>query len=288
MEKEKRTREKKRSLRQQHKFLNRFTVVGALLLIVWVFLFSEMLGSALFAMPLHALGMEEEVSAYYGAAIGGLLALLIHKWWFSPEYEGDLWGGDIRCGLYAGLLILVMIWIPSIVILITRGSLDAPTISTVGMSLMAGCCEEATFRGLPASYLMRQWDKEKQVLTTVLFTSTIFGLFHISNLVAGADLKSTVLQVYTSFCMGVLLCAIYLRTGNLLVTIILHTLHDIVSVMDTSIYVSDGVLAEIPLMDWIINIVQTSVLAIVGFYLIRPKMRDDIVALWTEKWGKEK
>lgn len=286
MRKEKQTKEKKQSRRQRHKFLNRFTVVGALLLMVWGYFFSEGLVSGLFAAPLRLVGMESEAAVHFGAAIGGLLVLLIHKWWFSPEYEGDLWGGDIRCSLYVGLLFLLIIWIPSIVIEGMRGTLGMPSINAIGISLMAGCCEEAAFRGLPASYLMRQWNKEKQVLATVLFTSAIFGLIHAFNLVAGADPKSTALQVFTSFCTGIIFCAVYLRTGNLLVTIIIHTLHDIVSMTDTSMYVSDGVLAEIPLMDWVINIAQAFVLAIVGFYLIRPAMRKDIVALWAEKWDK--
>ena len=244
------------------------------------------LAAGLIAIPFRLLGLGMEEAAYYGAAIGGLLAILIHKWWFSPEYEGDLWGGDIRCGLYAGLLMLLVVWMPSIVVAFMRGSLGAPTVSTVGISLMAGCCEEAIFRGLPASYLMRQWREKEQVLATVLFTSAVFGLFHILNLLAGADLSSTVLQVITSFCLGVLQCAVYLRTGNLLVPIVIHTLHDIVSMTDTSIFVSDGVLAEIPLTDWVINIVQVAVLAIAGFYLIRPAMRRDIVALWARKWNR--
>ena len=73
MEKEKQTREKKGSRRQQHRFLNRFTVVGALLLMVWAYVFSEVLAAGLIAIPFRLLGLGMEEAAYYGAAIGGLL-----------------------------------------------------------------------------------------------------------------------------------------------------------------------------------------------------------------------
>lgn len=267
-----------------HRFLDRFTIPGALLLTLWGYLGSQLLVGTVIALPLQLL-LPVDNAASLSSAVGALILLAIHKRWFYPEFEGCLPVRDSRPALPALVLLLLALWVPSVIQNALEGALGAPTLSTVSMSLMAGVSEEVAFRGIPGSYLMRQWRDEGKIPAVMLLTSLLFSLLHASNLFVGAALGSTVLQLITSFGFGLLFCAVFLRTGSLLPCMVIHTIHDIVSFLNVVSY-SDGVIqSEMSILDWVLN-VGTAVLMIgLAIYMIRPAKRKEILALWADKWG---
>ncbi|HBN12323.1 MAG TPA: hypothetical protein DD415_01760 [Clostridiales bacterium] len=91
-----------------------------------------------------------------------------------------------------------------------------------------GIMEETLFRGL-VQPTVADFFKEKPYknLLTVAITSAVFGLFHLLNLFAGANVGATLLQVGYSFLIGAMLSAVLLKTDNIWLCVILHALFNV-------------------------------------------------------------
>ena len=93
--------------------------------------------------------------------------------------------------------------------------------------LSIGIFEEAVFRGLVFPLCLRITKKSKlNLFFAVALSSGIFAILHLLNLIGGASVGATFLQVGYSFLIGGL-CAICLSVcKNIFIPIILHALFD--------------------------------------------------------------
>ena len=112
--------------------------------------------------------------------------------------------------------------------------------------LIPGIWEEIAFRGVILNLQLKKYSNT----TAVILNGVIFGLFHLTNLVGGADLYGTLLQVIYASCLGVALAYLYLKTRNLLPCIIIH-------------YSIDSI-GQIFLMGTFLNNINASLFAIFG------------------------
>lgn len=112
------------------------------------------------------------------------------------------------------------------------------------LGLEPGIKEEILFRIVPISLAMSSRRRKKLVMTVFVFTGLVFGLTHGLNLLVGADPVNTLIQVIYATGIGLLFAAIYLRTGNLWITILLHSLFDAVYFLGAAAQQSGGVLTE--------------------------------------------
>lgn len=119
---------------------------------------------------------------------------------------------------------------------------------------LIGAFEELAFRGvfLPA-LLEKRRDSKKSILWTVIGSSAVFGLVHLVNLLEGAGIGATVLQVGYSFLIGGMCAIVLMKTGNLLYCILLHAVYDFGGRWMT---VGGGVLWDTP------TVILTAVLAV--------------------------
>ena len=220
-----------------------------------------------------------------GPLIVSLLVLWLYKRWFYPEFEGNLRGGTPREGIRLSLFILIY-WVICFPIqfLFTPAVFGWPTFNTLGLSLLAGFVEEVSFRGLPASLLMRQWRDEKRILTVLILTSVVFGISHITNLFVGADFGSTIMQVIGATGMGLFLCGIYLRCGNLWITIVVHALHDLLCFLDVG-GIQDGVVVQQVTWFSFLDLAFSVGLGVLGIWMVRQSKRTEIRQLWNRKWN---
>ncbi len=159
-----------------------------------------------------------------------------------------------------------------------------PTLNSVATSLGAGVVEETCFRFIIVNVFMKLNEySKKSVLPAVVFSSAVFGGIHIINLSAGAAIGITLFQVFNAFCCGMIVCAIYLRCGNIFPCMIWHFVHDVISFMngnivsDTGVMVSNGLDASI-----VYDTVASVILLIAAIYLIRPSKRDAVVSIWKD------
>ncbi len=105
----------------------------------------------------------------------------------------------------------------------------------------------------------------KQVLGVVLL-SALFLVWPISGNLTHQPLNATLFQVYYATAIGIFFAAIYLRTGSLWWTIILHFLIDFGSVL-----ISQSTQAAPATSIW--HFILWLPLIALGLFLIRPKKK---------------
>lgn len=89
--------------------------------------------------------------------------------------------------------------------------------------LCIGIMEELAFRGILLPLLLSRFGKTKRgMFQSVVLSSVIFGLVHLLNLIEGAGVVPTLLQVGYSMLTGAMLAVLLLGTGNIVGCIAVH------------------------------------------------------------------
>ena len=137
--------------------------------------------------------------------------------------------------------------------------------------LAVGITEELVFRGLITRMLFAKYSRSSVgVWISVLLSSLLFGLMHLSNAAGGViDLGSILVQVVGAAALGICLSAIYLRTGSLWTVALLH------GYMDFCGLISSGVFAADSMGDLLSGysgdtLIAGVVYALLGIFLLRP------------------
>lgn len=92
---------------------------------------------------------------------------------------------------------------------------------------MIGVFEEIAFRGVLFPLLLEnRKGTTRQIFRTTVAVSAVFGLVHLVNLIEGAGIGPTLLQVGYSFLIGGMCSIVLLKSGNLLLCILLHAVYD--------------------------------------------------------------
>lgn len=89
--------------------------------------------------------------------------------------------------------------------------------------LSVGFFEEIIFRGIILILLIKRLEHlQNGVFLSIVLSSVLFGLTHIFNIYSGAGIGDTILQMGYSFLVGMMWAVMYLKTGNIWLTMILH------------------------------------------------------------------
>lgn len=194
---------------------------------------------------------------------------------FSAEGTGK--------GLLLGWSVLIINAVTLLYDIISR-----KTFGSVGTALLygitPGLTEEILCRIIPLSLVMRSPERKKLMLPSVAFTSIIFGLSHLVNIFSGADSVSTLFQVFYATGTGFLFGAIYIRTGNPWITVILHSLTDVIFYLGADAQSSGGVLSQNTGFSEAVFLLVYAVLYFVNAYFVFRK--ENSPGLWSRIWGK--
>ena len=128
--------------------------------------------------------------------------------------------------------------------------------------LLVGAFEELAFRGtLQTVLLEKRKGGRPPIFWTVVLCSALFGAFHLINLLEGAGITGTLLQVGYSFLIGGMCSIVLLKTGNLIWCILLHAIYNFCGGLIPTL--GEGKLWDTP------TVVITVILSlIVGGYMI--------------------
>lgn len=148
-----------------------------------------------------------------------------------------------------------------------KKDLNIPMLVVLAIFTMAvGFAEELYFRGLIAKSLQK-----KSWIAAIVISSLFFSVGHLSNLLAGANMLDTLLQVAFAFIFGVVAAEIALSGKSLLIPIVWHTIHNFISLITMS---NDGELSTK------IGVLQGVILIVYGVFLWKkvmpPVENDDI------------
>lgn len=277
-----------KKIKRTHRFFRKHPMAAALLLMASFLFLSVPAGliGGLVGLVFPGIG---ELSGALGTVIAGFLALGIYKLWFSPEFEGNLRGGKPVLSL-GPAMIFVALWVVVFADMWLCSGVKPviPTISNLGFALAAGISEEVFLRGLPLSLLMAGRTDRKWAVSSLVITSGTFGLIHALNLLSGADPVLTLTQILGTAGMGMLLGGIYLRTGNLIPVMLLHSIHDAVAFFNPALQETGGVMAQASapsLWDLLMLTVPYLIMAAAGLWLLRRKKSEEVRKLWTKKWS---
>lgn len=274
----------------KHRILDKHPILGIILLtVLTLFLIQGVFGGIIGVVVYFIADSPRELVIYVAVSISAFIMLAIHKRWFYPEYNGSLAIDDsFRKWLLVTLAILLALIIPDFIIMTVTGTnFVAPTIKTILVALSAGTSEEVIFRGIPASYAMRHLNDRKKLPLVIVITSLLFSLVHATNIFAGASVSATLLQLLTSFGIGTTLCALYFRSGNIILPMLLHFLYDVYALMNADSVTEAGVLeASLTVKDFTANLVILVIEIAITLYLLRGPVLDDLTEIWKKKWNK--
>ena len=277
-----------------HKILNGNVVRGMVLLTVLAyFLVTIAIGGVIGGISGIIGSLTENVVSrnviYFAYAISAFIMLAIHKRWFYPEYEGSLKSTDLGRWMLIAFVVLLAITVPDLIImLIVGGNLAAPTVTSVLSALVAGITEEIIFRAIPASYGMRQINDPSKIKVVLITTALIFSLVHATNIFAGADVNATLIQLFSALGAGLLLGALFLRSGSILPSMMVHFLYDIYALMNADTVSETGLMTgALKASDIFINILLFAIEIGITVYLMRRSVHEEIMRTWEKKWNKK-
>ena len=273
---------------RQHKFIEKFPVVAAILMaIFWMLLFEIIEVIINFGIHMVISGYDVATGPV-GLFAGAAITLVLYKWWFRPEFEGML-KGDLPLGFLLGLIELGYVLISYVPNLIDGSfSIKPLTLTILFVSLTAGIKEELILRGVIISTLMRQWKDRNLFRQAALVSGIVFGLIHAANIFAGADPLQTLFQVIGSVSVGFIFAAVYLRTGSILPCMFYHALHDIIAIACESNVSENGIMSARAFW-WgdVFNLAMAAVMAAAAFWLLRDAKTEQIREIWNRKWKLE-
>ena len=115
--------------------------------------------------------------------------------------------------------------------------LPLPRILTFMLNMiLVGVAEELVFRGIIAQTLLERYGTARAgVWKACLVSGVLFGAAHLTNLLGSAPF-GVLMQCLFAASLGSLFAAIYFRTGNIWVTVFLHGMMDISSMIIGGMY----------------------------------------------------
>lgn len=100
-------------------------------------------------------------------------------------------------------------------------------ISVIFYSISIGLFEEIFFRGIILNELLENYSTtKKETIVSIVLSGIIFGAVHLTNLLAGQDLLSTIMQFIQSMSIGILFATSYYLSKNIWALIFLHSFYD--------------------------------------------------------------
>lgn len=105
------------------------------------------------------------------------------------------------------------------------GTVNMITLPIILIGLAPAVFEEVLFRGILIFNLKKKYSNP---ITIVFISALVFSLIHLTNII-GMDVISLSIQLIMAFVVGVVLGAVYLKTGDIVSVIIAHFLIDVTS-----------------------------------------------------------
>lgn len=99
------------------------------------------------------------------------------------------------------------------------------SVLSAGTMLLVGVLEEVIFRAFLFNAL-----KQENFNVAVVVSSLTFGMGHVINLLGGADVLLTLMQIIYATCAGFAFVIIYIKTNSIVPCIVAHSLLNALSV----------------------------------------------------------
>ncbi|MDO4188335.1 MAG: CPBP family intramembrane metalloprotease [Lachnospiraceae bacterium] len=139
--------------------------------------------------------------------------------------------------------------------------------------VMVGVSEELLFRGVLLNSCLEYFGESSisSLKRAIIISGSIFGLFHIFNVLIGASLFGSIIQAINAVALGIVFGVIYVRSDkNIWPCIFLHSIQDTAAFLQSGMMNGGGVKDTIS--SYSANMIPTIVvLFLVGLFLMRKK-----------------
>lgn len=160
-------------------------------------------------------------------------------------------------------------------------------VSYIACMFFVGLSEELCNRAISAETLLEHFGTDKKgIWKAAIISGVLFGCLHFFNLQYGDWLKVLV-QVIAASATGILYAAIYFRSGNIWLMVVLHALHDIGAAASYGIFqggdISNMLAGQGPIaLLGLVTVIPQMIAAIV---LLRDKKINEVKTTWLEIKG---
>ena len=142
---------------------------------------------------------------------------------------------------------------------------------------LIGFNEEMVFRGMLLNLFLDKFGNSKKgILTSVIASGVIFGSVHLTNIFSGVSVGSAIIQAIEAALLGILFAEIYLRSGNIWITVIAHALTDFASMFSSGIFGKGDFIDSINRLSPI-NFVAIPIFLLPCILLFRKKKLEELV-----------
>jgi membrane protease YdiL (CAAX protease family) len=196
----------------KNSFLQRRPIIFAVLLYLVILVALFLAGAVTIRLKLPSLAIF--LIGYPVLALPAILLVSRWHWWREagfrlPSNPRSLWFFAVALLPAIANLAFAGVGYPGIGLLLLF----------LALALLVGFVEETYFRGMMLRALLRRGPWQ-----AVLITSLLFSIGHPFNLLAGASLAATLVQVVYAFAMGMMFAALMGRTQTILPLIVAHGL----------------------------------------------------------------
>lgn len=226
--------------RKQRKIIPYF--LGMLLLFVLIDIFQQFGVGVLYSSFTYLkYGMEIITEAIWAVLVLILVLIFRNSYIFKEKRE------KIGKSLYFGLPIIIISVVNLIAgIINTNQSFTIPVVLNLATyCILIGIAEEFLCRGwLLNEFLERFSDSKKHILLSIFLSSLVFGMMHITNILAGQTVLDTVMQILNATFMGMVFAFIYYKTKNIWSVVLIHAFWDFALMLPETVYLGDAIYGE--------------------------------------------
>ena len=271
-----------KQLRTTHPIL--FGLLVEVLFFGTLFLSDLIFSVVLLVSGVDLTGLDSYLYSGLQELLGTLVVLLVLK---RTGRIGLLrWrGSGFFNGLLVGMYPLVMIGYSIFGALMFGRPADAELLPPVRIltfllsMMMVGVAEELTFRAIVAQTLLEHYGTSRGgVWKACLVSGALFGAAHLTNLMSSEPF-GVLMQCLFAGALGSLFAAIYFRTGNIWVTVFLHGMMDIASMLIGGLYGTVTMAESVSGYDATM-LLSVAVYLLPMFFLLRKKKLPEVQLYW--------
>ena len=268
-------------LRTAHPIL--YCILAEVLFLGSLFLSSLVLTVSLVAAGADFSGLDEYllslVQELVGAGAAWLLLRCTGRQGLLGRRGSGFWNG-LLVGMYPLAFICYSIYSALIFERPDTPLLPAGRIlSFLACMAMVGVAEEFLFRGVIAETLLEHFGTSRAgVWKACLLSGVLFGAAHLTNLLGSAPF-GVLMQCLFAASLGSLFAAIYFLTGNIWVTVFLHGMMDISSMIIGGMYGTVTMAESVSSYDSSM-LISVAVYLIPMLFLLRRKKLPEVQLYW--------
>lgn len=247
---------------------NIWVIIAKVALIFVIFeAFTKILGgviaSKLYSSLLNGKYIIYAVSEFV-VFVFAIVLLIIRKKWYIFKEKKINFGKSIKLCLPI-LVLSVIIALANATELIGTNVNVNNLMSLVIYVVLIGLFEEIFFRGIIENELLEKYSSnKKEILISIIISGVVFGAVHLTNLLAGQDLLTTMMQFVQTTAIGILFGMVYYKTRNIWAMIFLHSFYDFsVLLSEVNLATDCGYASNVPISITAASMVASIILSLI-------------------------